>query len=108
MSSTLPPPAATLLDADDLQWDLPADGPWPTTDHIVSTAIRALPTIDDPLAAALIGELLHAIVNLRERGRSFQALVTKGLDEWHDRHRADLRRQRLREHRREQGKGRAC
>ena len=88
------------LAADEIPWSLEGGGPWPTTDAIVALAIRTLPDIDDAGTAALIRELLYAIVTIRERGRSLQRLVAVGLDEWHERDRAHLRRLRMREARR--------
>ena len=92
--------AATPLHAHDLRWELEGGAPWPESSATIDAAIQALPRIDDPLAAALIVELLHTIVQLRERGRSIEHLVSTGLCAWHRRYLADSRRQRLRDERR--------
>jgi hypothetical protein len=100
MQPNLPPAAGKPIDADELRWDLAGESPWPETQQVVSTALEALPTIADDLSAALILELLHALLNVRERGRSMARLVTAGLDVWHPRAAAEDRRRRLREFRR--------
>ena len=85
-----------MTDAD-IRWDLDDVGPWRESESVINAALAALSTITDDLAAALIVELLHTIADLRERGPSIEQLASAGLAEWHERYRADLRRQRMRE-----------
>lgn len=101
LAAQFPPDWPNLtLEADDIRWDLDGGAPWPESHGIVETAVRAVPVIDDELAAGIILELLATIVNLRERGRSIEQFASVGLDELHRRHLTDVRRQRMRDHRR--------
>jgi hypothetical protein len=105
MDLTIPRPLATSLpagwpdlglDESDIRWHLDGGAPWPTSQRAVDLTIAALPQIDDPLALALIIELLETIVDVRERGQSFERLMSTGLADWHKRARAEQRRRRMR------------
>lgn len=104
MDSTLPQPAARPLTAEDICWDLAPGSPWIDPMLVVDAALDALPVIDDDIAATAIVQLVRVVLDLRARTRAYQELVTLGLDKWHGRHLADIRRLHLRELRR-QGKG---
>ena len=105
MASTIARPLATSLpdgwpdlglEANDIRWEMEGGAPWPTSQRAADLAIAALPAIDDPLALAVIVELLETIIDVRERGQSIEQLVSIGLAEWHSRARAEHRRRRMR------------